>query len=43
VDACLGSLRDVLSPYCQRKKNVTVERLDQYSEADEQWMEVDRP
>jgi hypothetical protein len=32
--------KDILSRYCQRKKNVIVERLDQYSEADEQWMEA---
>jgi hypothetical protein len=37
---CKLNVREVLSPYCQRKKNVTVERLDQYSEADERWMEA---
>jgi DNA-directed RNA polymerase specialized sigma subunit len=34
------NIRDVLSPYCQAKKNVIVERLDKYSEEDDQWMEA---
>lgn len=32
--------RDVLSPYCQRMKNVIVERLDRYDTAEDCWQEI---
>lgn len=32
--------RDVLSPYCQRKKNLRVERLDTYGAEAEVWAEM---
>jgi hypothetical protein len=32
--------RDVLSPYCQRKKNLLVERLDQYNSEEACWAEA---
>lgn len=32
--------RDVLSPYCQRLKDVVVERLDSFDEEEGQWREV---
>ena len=32
--------RDVLSPYCQRLKHVTVERLDRFDEEEDQWREA---
>jgi hypothetical protein len=34
------NVRDVLSPYCQRCKNVFVERLDRFDEEDNAWAEV---
>ena len=34
------NIRDVSSKYCQRKKNVVVEQLDQCSKATGQWQEV---
>ena len=34
------AIKDVLSPYCQAKKNVVVERLDQYDKAEDQWQEI---
>ena len=33
-------MRDVLSPYCQRLKNVTVERLDRYDAEEDAWTEA---
>ena len=32
--------RDILSSYCQRKKKLTVERLDQYDSEEECWAEA---
>ena len=32
--------RDIMSPYCQRKKNVVVERLDHYDNDEKSWAEV---
>ncbi len=32
--------RDVLSGYCQRVKNLTVERLDRYDEQEQAWQEI---
>jgi hypothetical protein len=32
--------KDILSPYCRRKKNVTVERLDRFDEEENQWQEA---
>jgi len=31
---------DISSPYCQQRKNITVERLDHFDEEDGQWQEV---
>ena len=33
-------IKDVLSPYCQAKKNVVVERLDKYDKTEDQWQEI---
>ena len=33
-------IKDVLSPYCQTKKNVVVERLDKFDKAEDQWQEI---
>jgi len=33
-------IKDVLSPYCQAKKNVKVERLDHFDEEENQWQEA---
>ena len=32
--------RDVLSEYCQQKKNLLIERLDQFDSEDEAWEEI---
>jgi hypothetical protein len=32
--------RDVLSEYCQREMGINVERLDEYEQDDEAWLEV---
>ena len=32
--------KDAMSPYCQRLKHITVERLDQYSEEDQSWSQA---
>lgn len=37
---CKLNVRDVLSPYCQRRKDVTVERLDRFDADEVCWMEV---
>lgn len=37
---CRLNIRDVMSPYCQFNKNVTVERLDKYDALEEQWLEI---
>ena len=37
---CKLNIRDVLSPYCQAKKNVTVERLDRYDAEEDAWAEA---
>lgn len=34
------NIRDVSSEYCQRKKNLVVERLDHYDSEEEAWAEV---
>ena len=34
------SIRDVLSDYCQQKKNLVVERLDRYDLDDKSWGEI---
>jgi len=34
------TIRDVLSPYCQREKHVTVERLDKYDPEEDAWQEL---
>jgi len=34
------NVRDVLSPYCQKRKHITVERLDQHDEDEDTWKEV---
>ena len=33
-------IKDVLSPYCQAKKNVKVERIDHFDEEKNQWQEA---
>ena len=35
-----SNVRDVLSEYCRQRKNVNVERLDQFDRAEEAWKEV---
>jgi hypothetical protein len=37
---CRLNVRDVSSPYCQRRKRLTVERLDHYDSDEEAWREV---
>lgn len=37
---CKLNIRDVLSPYCQQRKNVFVERLDRFDEEENQWQEA---
>ena len=37
---CKLNVRDVLSPYCQQRKGVTVERLDKYDADEGCWIEV---
>ena len=32
--------KDVLSDYCKRQKNITVERLDRYEKDDETWLQI---
>ena len=32
--------KDVLSPYCQKKKGLTVERLDKYDTEEDAWQEI---
>jgi DNA-directed RNA polymerase specialized sigma24 family protein len=34
------NVRDVLSPYCQNRKSVTVERLDHFDDEENAWSEV---
>jgi len=34
------NIRDVSSPYCQREKGITVERLDSFDKHQEVWLEV---
>ncbi len=34
------NVRDVTSPYCQRRKHVTVARLDHFDEEENQWIEA---
>ena len=33
-------IQDVLSPYCQAKKNLVVERLDHYDRTEDEWQEI---
>ena len=37
---CSLNIRDVLHPYCQRKKNLAVERLDRFDTDENAWQEV---
>ncbi len=37
---CKLNVRDVLSPYCQRRKAVTIERLDKFDAGEDCWLEV---
>ena len=37
---CKLNVRDVLSPYCQQRKNITLERLDKYDAEEGCWCEV---
>ena len=37
---CKLNIRDVLSPHCQQRKKVTVERLDKYDTDEGCWLEV---
>jgi hypothetical protein len=37
---CKLNIRDVMHPYCQRRKNITVERLDHFDEEEDAWTEV---
>jgi hypothetical protein len=37
---CKLNIGDVTSRYCQRRKGITVERLDAFDEASSQWQEV---
>jgi len=37
---CKLNIRDVLSPYCQQRKNVMVERLDKFDEIEGCWLET---
>ena len=37
---CKLNVRDVLSPYCQQRKEITVERLDKYDADEGCWIEV---
>jgi hypothetical protein len=37
---CKLNIRDVLSRYCQQRKNVVVERLDKFDEEENQWQEA---
>ena len=34
------NIRNVSSPYCQRKKGITVDRLDRFDKQEEAWLEV---
>ncbi len=34
------NIRDVSSPYCQREKGITVDRLDRFDKQEEDWLEV---
>jgi hypothetical protein len=37
---CKLNIRDVLSPYCQQRKNVLVEHLDKFDETEGCWLET---
>jgi hypothetical protein len=37
---CKLNIRDVLSPYCQQRKRITVERLDKFDEEEGRWIEA---
>jgi hypothetical protein len=34
------NIKDVLSPYCQKRKGVKVERLDKFDEEEQCWLEI---
>jgi hypothetical protein len=34
------AIKDAMSPYCQAKKNVVVERLDRFDEEEGEWREI---
>lgn len=37
---CKLNVRDVMSPYCRRRKDVVVERLDKFNDEENQWQEA---
>jgi hypothetical protein len=37
---CKMNVRDVLSSYCQQRKNLMVERLDRFDSEEEKWAEI---
>lgn len=37
---CRLNVRDVLSPYCQQRKKIVVERLDVYDVENDEWREI---
>jgi hypothetical protein len=37
---CRLNIKDVLSPYCQKRKEIIVERLDKFDDEENQWMEA---
>ena len=37
---CRLNVRDVLSPYCQQRKKIVVERLDSYDVENDEWREI---
>ena len=37
---CHLNIRDVSSPYCQRRKKLTIERLDRFDDEENQWVEA---
>ncbi len=37
---CKLNIRDVLSPYCQKRKNIAMERLDHFDHETGEWQEI---
>lgn len=37
---CHRNIRDVSSPYCQRRKKIAIERLDKFDAGEECWQEI---